>query len=154
MKHQINYADLKAGQKVWTIQSGDCEIKALVDGDAYEIKTDKDEVYTLDGKYSRHHAAPSIFLSNPFESEADTQTHDREVEVRNNEQSIWEQRVLHMIRDGDFICWGNAQTIEESKSSFNLAAWRYMREIPVKTILTKQEVAEKFGVDVENLEIR
>jgi hypothetical protein len=29
-----------------------------------------------------------------------------------------------------------------------------MREIPVKTILTKQEVAEKFGVDVENLEIR
>jgi hypothetical protein len=29
-----------------------------------------------------------------------------------------------------------------------------MRELPIKTILTKIEIAKKFEVDVENLEIR
>ena len=90
--------------------------------------------------------------SNPFESEAETQ--DRVVEVRQYEDVNWHRRVLITEKKGKFVCWKEARTIEEINTNDGAACWNFMRELPIKTILTKTEIAEKFGVDVENLEIR
>ena len=151
MKHQINYEDLKVGQKVWTIHEGYCAVNGLRDVSDFVIKAGA-YFYTKEGFLSLQAHSPSLFLSNPFESEAKAQ--ERVVEVRQYEDVNWHRRVLITEKRGKFVCWRDAQTIEEINTNHGATSWNFMRELPIKTILTKAEIAEKFGVDVENLEIR
>jgi hypothetical protein len=51
-----------------------------------------------------------------------------------------------------FLCWANADLLEAAKSSLSLTSWRFMREIEPKTTLTKQQIADKFGINnIKNL---
>jgi hypothetical protein len=151
MKHQINYEDLKVGQKVWTIHEGYCTVNGLRSVSDFVIKAGV-YFYTKEGFFSLQAHSPSLFLSNPFEAESQAQ--ERVVEVRQYEDVNWHRRVLITEKRGKFVCWRDAQTIEEINTNHGGTSWNFMRELPIKTILTKTEIAEKFGVDVENLEIR
>ena len=100
--------------------------------------------YLLDGKFSHTDTEPTIFH--------DT-TQERVVQVRDNEIDEWVNRVLVMKKKGKYICWENAETIEEAKKKMDTTIWNFMREVPEKRVLTMQEIAEKFGIDVEQIEI-
>ena len=63
----------------------------------------------------------------------------------------WYKRVLLLIKNNKAICWENAETIEEAKDEINTSSWKYYRNIKPKTVLTKQQVADKFGLDINNI---
>jgi len=77
----------------------------------------------------------------------------RVVLVRDEDEGEWRPRVLFMIKNGKYLCWSNVETIEDSENIYDTNCWEEMKELPQKVQLTKQEIAEKFGVDVEQLEI-
>ena len=65
------------------------------------------------------------------------------------------KRVVFMEKCGKYIAWANAETIEESENFFGTTAWNFAKNIEPETVeLTMDEIAEKFGISVENLKIK
>lgn len=69
------------------------------------------------------------------------------------------KRVAIRILEGHVTTWLNAESIEESNSQDNIEHWPYFMEVEeyeskygIKKI-TKKEIAEKFGIDPERIEI-
>ena len=65
----------------------------------------------------------------------------------------WNRRVVFMKRCGRYISWIDAETIEESENIYKTTYWRYAKEFPEKVELTKSQIAEKFGIPVDLIEI-
>ena len=136
----------KIGQKVWSIQLGDCEVREINAGGDYPIKCktkDDYHYYDLDGKFSGDDASPSLFSSNSFFEE-------RVMEVRDFEGDIWVKRVVFMQKEGKFLAWQNAENIEESKMETSVSKWNQAREISTPQIveLTLKDISEGKGVGV------
>jgi hypothetical protein len=100
--------------------------------------------YTEEGKFYKKDPSPSLFHAQPTE---------RLVEVRDNDFEPWQTRVFCKEIDGRYYTWANATTLEEAKTSSGLRGWDKMREIPTKKKITLAEIAEKFGVSVDEIEI-
>ena len=66
----------------------------------------------------------------------------------------WYKRVVLMKRGDRYISWVNAETIEESEGTYEATYWCYAKELPEKVELTKSEIAEKFGISIEQLVIK
>lgn len=70
-KYIIDYSKLKVGDKLWSIQLGDCKVVSIkpVETSTFPVicgMRDKTISYTDDGKLGRAEAFPSLFTSNPF----------------------------------------------------------------------------------------
>lgn len=66
----------------------------------------------------------------------------------------WHKRVVFVEKRGWFIAWINAETFEEAedeKSTFN---WKYAREVQEPREISIQEIADKFGITVEEVRIK
>jgi hypothetical protein len=137
--------EFKVGDKVvmrGVVESIDIPGKYIVG-----VKWENDQplkYYLTDGRAGFFEKSPTIFH--------DT-TQERVVQVRDNEYDRWYTRVLIMKKNGKYICWEDAETIEEAKKEMYTTRWNFMREVPEKRVLTMQEIAEKFGIDVEQIEI-
>ena len=46
-----------------------------------------------------------------------------------------------------------SETVEESENICSVTVWSYAEELPEKVELTKSEIAEKFGIPLDELEI-
>lgn len=66
----------------------------------------------------------------------------------------WHKRVVFMKKCDRYLAWKDAETIEESEGIYEATAWRYAKELPEKVELTKSEIAEKFGIPIEQLVIK
>ena len=66
--------------------------------------------------------------------------------VSGNKES-WYKRFVVGKNNGMFVAW------QDSNYEHLYNHWKYAKEIPTKRKLTMQEIAEKFGEDVENIEI-
>ena len=72
----------------------------------------------------------------------------------NNGGKEWRKRVVFMKKCDRYLAWNKAETIEESESVCGQTAWRYAKELPEKVELTKSEIAEKFGISIDQLVIK
>lgn len=77
------------------------------------------------------------------------------MEVSNNNVS-WQKRVVFMEKNGNFLAWVDAKSIEEAENEIYTYTWGFAREIqPVPTLELKlDEIADKFGVSVDRLKIK
>ena len=66
----------------------------------------------------------------------------------------WYKRVVFMKKCDRFLAWNNAETIENAECTYRVASWNYAKEITEKVELTKSEIAEKFGISIEQLVIK
>ena len=74
----------------------------------------------------------------------------------------WRKRVVQFersIRDINYyFAWNDAETLEDSLEQTRLVDWKFAKEIepeqPKVIELTLEEIAEKFGVEVNNLKIK
>lgn len=68
----------------------------------------------------------------------------------------WCKRVVFVEKNGKFLAWEVAETIEEAEHEVNTFAWSYAREIqPAPTLeLTIDQIAEKFNVSAEQIKIK
>jgi len=153
-KYLIDFDTLKVGDKVWTIQEGNTEIKHL-DGDSvYPIRTTNNGLYKKDGCYQTNDKSPSLFKSNPFESISE---YPKLMEVSSYEDfSFSAKRVVILKENNLYIAWTHAETLEEAKNSIATGTWKYAREIQPekkKTRLTMEDIAKLANIDVKDLEI-
>ena len=88
----------------------------------------------------------------PTESPKEEKPFPRVMLVSDDGKS-WHKRVVFMKRCGRYISWINAETIEESESVYKTSSWSYAKEFPEKVELTKSQIAEKFGIPVDLIEI-
>lgn len=89
----------------------------------------------------------------PTESPKDEKPFPRVMLVSDDGDS-WHKRVVFMKRCNRYLSWLKAETIEESEGVYEATAWRYAKELPEKVELTKSEIAEKFGISIEQLVIK
>jgi len=62
------------------------------------------------------------------------------------------KRVVFMKKNGKFIAWNNAESLEKAEGITGTTSWAYA--IPVtEVVVTMQEIAEKFGCDIRDLKI-
>ena len=66
----------------------------------------------------------------------------------------WYKRVVFMQKCDRFLAWDKAETIENAELTYRVASWRYAKELPEKVELTKSEIAEKFGISIDQLVIK
>ena len=66
----------------------------------------------------------------------------------------WYKRVVFMKKNDRYLAWNNAETIEDAELTYGVASWRYAKELPEKVELTKSEIAEKFGISIDQLVIK
>lgn len=129
-------ADLKVGDEVWTIQRGLGRITAINDKNTFGIDVDGYS-YQLDGKYFDSDIFPSLFLENPFE-----------------------QKIEPKLMLCKFIGWTEENVIVASNGDiFVKSGYTEVKEIEQKknveiAIITLDEIAEKFGVNVEQIRIK
>jgi hypothetical protein len=81
-------------------------------------------------------------------------TQERVVQVRDSQDESWVDRVFIMEKNEKFLCWANGETLDEAKKATNALSWNFMREVPKKRVITLQEIADKFNIDVEQIEIK
>ena len=65
----------------------------------------------------------------------------------------WYKRVVFMKKCDRFLAWNNAETVEESECVYEATAWRYAKDIPNEIIISKAEIAKKFGVPFDYIKI-
>jgi hypothetical protein len=137
--------EFKLGDKV--VMKGKIETIGTAGQYVVGVKWENDQplkYYLTDGRAGYFEKSPTIFH--------DT-TQERVVQVRDNEINEWVNRVLLMQKNDKYICWEEAETIEEAKKEMYTIVWRFMREVPEKRVITMQEIADKFNIDVELIEI-
>jgi hypothetical protein len=67
----------------------------------------------------------------------------------------WVKRKVVMNKNGRFLVWNDAETDEQVNDTFRLSSWSYAKEIEEHQVeLTLEEIAEKFGVNVEQIKIK
>ena len=76
------------------------------------------------------------------------------------EEQSWFKRVVEFekeVRGKTFyFAWNLAENLEESLEQTKLSVWEYAKEIEQPNVieLTLEEIAEKFGISVDNLKIK
>src|SRR5690625_3799241 len=61
------------------------------------------------------------------------------------DKKTWETRVVFGKKNNKYIAWAGRDNLEEAKYEYLTVSWRYAR--PIKTTLTLQEIADKFGLN-------
>ena len=105
--------------------------------------------------YSERQAAENgaEIIELPTESPKEEKTFPRVMLVSIDEIK-WHKRVVFMKKCNRYLAWNKAETIEESESIYETTSWSYAKEQKKKVELTKSEIAEKFGISVEQLVIK
>lgn len=111
--------------------------------------------YTLEGKYSLIHKSPRLYKQEMAIVPKDSL--QRVVQVREAEDYDWVERVLvKVLPSGEALCWIKAENLDEAKITHLTDRWRYWRELPAepeKIKMTRAEIAEKLGIDIDQFEI-
>lgn len=153
LKELSDFSDAKVGDKVYSILCGEQVITKIYKSESYPICINRN-AYTTNGKMSVDHLFPTIFKSNPFIEIAKLNNEERWVEVYDDKLHIWITRKLVAIRNNKAICWSRATNDEEVLNATDVYSWDKWREIQPEVELTLEQIAEKFGIDVNKLKIK
>ncbi len=111
--------------------------------------------YTAEGMYTKTNRVPRLYHQEMAIAPKDSL--ERVVQVRDHVNDNWEQRVLiKSLPNGTALCWCDAETIKEAKDEAETTVWALWRELSTesqKVKLTRAEIAEKLGIDIDQLEI-
>lgn len=79
----------------------------------------------------------------------------RVMEVSSDEK-FWCKRVILMEKNGWYLAWNNAETLEDAEKFIAITAWKYAREIEEDLIveITLEEIAKLKGVSVDKIRIK
>lgn len=88
-----------------------------------------------------------------FEKHPKSKEYPKVMLVKENPCDLWSRRVVFAEKRGKYIAWSNAKTFEEAEKEIETCLWSIAKDIPDTIKVTKKEIAEKFNVDPEYLEI-
>jgi hypothetical protein len=140
--------DLKEGDTVWTIQDGKVTILSTTEGDYYPIKTSTGGKYTKDGKYQTWDEYPSIYLTDPLDKKLNGMWM-----LVSDDNISFVRRFVIAKKQNKFIAWCLATTCEMVIDVVATKVWNYAKE-EKEICLTMDEIADKFGINVDKLKIK
>lgn len=123
---------------------GGCTRDRKYDNRYYGVIDGIFEVYTIDDVWNANAEIIELPEENSFPR----------VMLVSDYGDSWYKRVVFMKKCDMFLAWDNAETIEESEGTYETTSWHYAKELPEKVELTKAEIAEKFGISIEQLVIK
>ena len=146
----------KVGDKVFDIRYG----WGMVVNDNFSSKYSiyvnfnvvESHTYTKDGKDSIADINPT--LSHTEYSIHSTQSKYPKVMEVSNYGMDWHKRVVFAEKGGRFIAWANAETFEEAEDEKDTYTWEHAREVQEPREISIQEIADKFGIPVEEVRIK
>jgi hypothetical protein len=123
------------------------QVTKIKDSDLFPIKCGKDLSFNKNGNYIEgggQIAFPTV---------------ETERWMLVSDDSIrWRKRKVITNNNNKFIVWSGAETDEEVNNSFETSYWNFAKEIETKIEfnleLSLEEIAEKFGVNVEQIKIK
>lgn len=104
------------------------------------------------GNYTKHevklHIAEIITLP-------EDKPYPKVMEVSSDEK-FWCKRVIFMEKNGWYLAWNIAETLEDAEKFIGINAWKYAREIEENPIveITLEEIAKLKGVSVDQIRIK
>ena len=125
--------------------NGDCTREDKCDNRYYGVINDKFGCYTISSVIK--HNSEIIELTKEEKSFP-------RVMLVSDDGVTWNKRVVFMKKNDRYLAWNNAETIEDAECTYRVASWRYAKELPEKVELTKSEIAEKFGISIDQLVIK
>ena len=142
--------EFKVGDKVFDIRYGWGKVIREVQEihfPSYELTVkfcDSVNEYFKDGRNTRNQKIPLL-----SHHEYTLQSVERVVLVSDDSEN-WVRRVLILEKKDGFVCWVNAETIEEADDVRGTYLWNYMKELTPKEIveLTIQDISEGKGKGV------
>lgn len=109
----------------------------------------KSRAYTKDGKDNKADINPIL-----SHTEYPTQSEYPKVMEVSDCGMEWYKRVVFAEKNGKFIAWLNAKNFKEAKYETSTHVWDYAREIQEPREISLQEIADKFGIPVEEVRIK
>lgn len=101
--------------------------------------------FTMNGEYLKHYNK----IAFPLEPT------ERWMMV-SNDKDDWSKRKVIMEKNGYFLTWAYFDTDEKINQEMQTSYWKYAKEIeeelPIE--ITLEEIAEKFGVNVNQIKIK
>ncbi len=65
----------------------------------------------------------------------------------------WRKRVVFMEKNGVFLAWANAQTLEGAERKTDATCWKYAKDLPSTVEMTIEEVESELGIEHGYLKI-
>ena len=62
-------------------------------------------------------------------------------------------RVVFMEKNGRFLAWRGAETIEDAEKEIEVVTWYFAKDIEQKVEITLEEIGRKFGVEPNLIKI-
>ena len=153
LKELSDFSDAKVGDKVYSVRYGEQLIVSIISNAKFPIQTSNCS-YTIDGKHYTDDLHPILFKSNPFIEIAKLNNEERWIEVFDGVANRWIKRKLIVIKNNEAICWSYASNDAEVLMANNTSCFGTWREIQPEVELTLEQIAEKFGIDVNKLKIK
>lgn len=66
----------------------------------------------------------------------------------------WYKRVVFTKKCNYYIAWNIAETLEKSETVTGITCWHYAKDIPTVQEFTKQEIADKLGINADEFVIK
>ena len=146
--------EFKVGQRVFDVMHQEWgEVTSVNNTPTYPIRVSFNDgesgTYTAEGMYTITNGVPRLYHQEMAIVPKDSL--ERVIEVKLDEK--WEPRVfIAELNGGDVLCY-EAKTLEEANDHSIVLRHGEWREMPKKVKLTRAEIAEKFGIDIDKLEI-
>jgi hypothetical protein len=123
------------------------KVTKIDDPSNFPIKCGEKLSFRKDGTYYRENEEIAFPLKTP----------ERWMLV-SNDSIRWIKRKVFMTRNNKFLAWSVAENDKEVNNVTETSTWRYAKEIEPKIEfnleLSLEEIAEKFGVNVEQIKIK
>lgn len=158
LKKLSDLSNVKVGDTLWHFMLGDVVVKKVYTLDANDTKP---HVMTIqkDGKeytvilewLKNEELFPVLFLKNPFTEESSLK--ERWMMVSQDGKD-WVKRRVFAAKIGRYLAWNNAEDDTAADKALHTSVWKYAKELPQTIELTKEEIAERLGIDTELLIIK
>jgi len=123
------------------------QVTEIKDSDMFPIKCGDDLSFKKNGNYIQGGEEIAFPLKTP----------ERWMMV-SNDVINWVKRKVFMTKNGYFLAWSCAENDKEVNNATDATGWKYAKEIETKIEfnleLSLEEIAEKFGVNVEQIKIK
>lgn len=148
--------EFKVGDKVFDIRYGWGKVVGDKAIGVYSIYVtfdrERNNTYTKEGK--EHYTDSSPSLSHTEYSIHSTQSEYPKVMEVSYSGFKWYKRVVLAKKGEMFIAWMNAETLEEAEDEKDVRTWYLAREVQEHREISIQEIADKFGIPVEEVRIK
>lgn len=81
-------------------------------------------------------------------------TFPRVMLVKQKSTDKWDKRVVIAKKQGYYIAWINATTLEDAKLEVDTYKWSYGKEIDEEFVVTKEEISKSFNIPIDKLIIK